>query len=261
MTKLSDRPFDGDVLAFGSRVLFYLKVFATLVFQVTATVISCIINWILCPGFLNTYCSHIPRFSALWLFVPIASLFTLHLWGKHKWTRHLAFSVVYIIPNTIALYMMTACRPLDKLLLAAIIPLAFFTGGVGLVFLVRFQPASGVYGLHRWLFPTMLTGSALVLVILTVVPVSDATWNGCYLALMLILVAGLWLHDLASIIHHDCFETALPLTVRIHVENLVLYIIGLMIFDPVFWQFADMSDTSFKFTLTKWWLEPVVSHT
>ncbi|QQL09792.1 Ba200 [Baboon cytomegalovirus] len=258
MNSSPDRSLDDYVFVLGSRVLFYLKVFATLVLQVTATVIACIINWILCPAFLEAYCSKVPRLAALWLFVPIVSLFTLHLWGKQRWSRQLTFSIIYVIPNTIALYMMTACRPLDKLLLATIVPLAFFTGGVGLVFLVRIQPSNGAYGLHRWLFPVTVAGSALVLVALTIVPVSDAAWNGCYLALLLILVAGLWIHDLACIVHHDCFEAAFPLTIRIYIENLIMYIIGLMIFDPVFWQMTDMSDISLKFTLTKWWLEPVV---
>ncbi|AEV80517.1 membrane protein US19 [Cercopithecine betaherpesvirus 5] len=242
-----------DVFAFGRRIMFFLQMCGIVALQVTSTIIVGITYWFLFPGDLQEYCSHAPRFTALWLFVPMLSLFSLHLFGKHGRVNQFVLTFIYLIPNSLAMVMMVTCRSLDKLLLAGLVPVIIFTCGMTIVCITRIRPVTEGYHLHGWLFPVMLVTSALMIIALTIVPSSSIAWTGCYLALLLTFSAGLSIHDFAVAAQYEYLGEAVPMLIRLYVEILIMYITGLMIFDPVFWQTNHSSFFTFKLSRYNWW--------
>ncbi|QQL10308.1 Ja200 [Japanese cytomegalovirus] len=252
----TETDMEDELRLLGRRIMFWMQVCVAIVLQLASTAIASLVIWIVSPSLFRDVCNIIPRYTILSLFVPMLSLFTLHVWGQCRCMHQLAFIVMYMLPNSTALMTMATCRSFQTILTASLLPLTIMMFNMGLICFTRLR--MGVHRLHRWFFPVMLINSALMVLALIALPASDTLWVGCYITLLLTFVTGLSIHDMTLIGKQELFEdTALVLSIRIYVETLVMYIIGLLIVDPDFWQNTESSPFNLDFTLGRWWAAEV----
>ncbi|AAP50721.1 membrane protein US19 [macacine betaherpesvirus 3] len=252
----NETDMEDELRLLGRRIMFWMQVCMAIVLQLASTVIVSLIIWIVSPSSFREFCNIIPRYSILSLFVPMLSLFILHVWGQCRCMHQLVFIVIYMFPNATALIMMATCRSFQAIFMASLLPLIIMMFNLGLICFTRLR--MGVSRLHRWFFPVMLMNSALMVLALIALPASDTLWVGGYIALLLTFVIGLSIHDMTIIGKQELFEDAtLVLIIRIYVETLIMYIIGLLIVDPDFWRNTASSPFDLDFSLGRWWAAEV----